>query len=126
MITRFKIFEELNEGDPEKGDNVICEYKEPNIPDRILNKPNAIENINNFLSNNIGVIIRTGDKDEKHRGYHVLYTQHIPYNLLTYGFFDYTRHNYSSASFRYDEIIFYSKDKYDVEAHIAAEKYNII
>ena len=52
MITKFKIYESINVGDPEECDYVIA----------VDNGPNSIESLIEFFENNIGIIKNIGDE----------------------------------------------------------------
>ena len=95
MIINFKIFENINKGEPEIGDYVICmEYDiDGATPDKLLN----------FLSNNIGKYIGVGDIECP---YEIKYLN--PKDLIEY-------FNYEGKSGRRlysrDEILYWSKYK---------------
>lgn len=135
MITKFKIFEELNEDEPaEEGDYVICSTN-----------PAWVE-INDYLKSSIGRIESIGS-DKYYPGKslgndHLVYFTDVPVDFKPFDFFDFKRrdkNDYSSTktspvsgefklyykSFNKYEIKYWSKDKDDVEAYIAAQKYNI-
>ena len=106
---------------------VICQYKDP-IPNRVKKNKDAQKNINEFLAKNIGILNSTVNNPSilpQTRGYYVTYKQKIPYDLQTYGFFEYVFENDAQAAFRSDEIIYHSKNIEDVKAQIESNKYNI-
>jgi len=108
MITKFKIYESINDGEPEIGDYVICD------PD--------FRNLFNFINNNIGQIINYPSTTDKY----VIKYENVPESI--YSFFDVnislSGHTYKRY-FQRDEIIYWSKNKEDLEHLIQSKKYNL-
>ena len=103
--------------EPEAGDYVICNENN-----------NLSSNICNFISNNIGKIVYYINNDEfkkynvqKDYRYIIEY-DNIPANIQTY--FSYTVAEDCRRMSR-DEIIYWSKNREDLEAIIDAKKYNL-
>jgi len=113
MITKFKLFETLNEGEPEVGDYVIVD----------MYNSDSDNIIKDFRSNSIGLIWKKEDDD-------FLYIKYfnIPKNILKYFYFsDYSDGlNIGNSIFINKKWIkYWSKDKEELEPIISAKKYNL-
>lgn len=109
MIIKFKLFEHIHENKPDVGDYVICD--EQNCFDKI-----AIE----FIKNNIGVCIKIKRKPGEPELFLIKFLNSAP--DLCY-FKNDKKGN--SRYFYLEEIVFWSKDKEDVETYIVAKNFNL-
>ena len=118
MITRFKIFENLNEGKPDVGDYVICKYK-------LGDYGYGSEKMTNFLENSIGKIV-LNMKDKNNFDYLITF-DNIPKRILKFFRTPYAEDKYKGSVlwFGLTRIKFWSKDKEELEALIQANKYNL-
>jgi hypothetical protein len=108
MITIFKLFENTNE--PQVGDYVICHE----IPIVSSNS----DKLENFINNNIGQI----DEKIKNNLFSITYLN-IPNDIRNRFYYNYNKYNRRMRDF---EIVYFSKNKIDVEKYLKAKKYNII
>lgn len=113
MITNFKIFENINKGEPEIGDYVICEEKIGSIS----------QFIKDFVNSNIGKIMAILDKPS-------VYDFWIHYDIPDDEKFKlfYSSNEEVPSSWRKmkrNEIKYWSRNKEDLEPILAGTKYNI-
>lgn len=108
MITKFKLFEELNEGEPKLGDYVICCEQE-----------SGDDVFDNFLLQNIGQIIA---RNNGNYDYGIKYND-VPKEVLFY-FGSQGKHKLVRPMTK-DEIIYWSENKEDLEPYIQSKKYNL-
>jgi len=100
MITKFKLFEDVKEkgdkfSEPEEGDYVIC-------------SPDNFAVSKNIVKNNIGQIARI--EDDHNSNLKKIYINYdLSSNLMAWN----------------NEIIYWSKNKKELEPYIAANKYNL-
>jgi hypothetical protein len=94
MITKFKIYESLNDGEPEKGDYVIVNVNDKNYSKHI------VDEVNSNIFRLIDIIYQEN---------------HITYVI------DYLERWLISRK----EIIYWTKDKKDLELTLKANKFNI-
>lgn len=114
MITKFKIFEvrwDTYQDSPliedlEIGDYVIC-YEQ-------------MELIRDFISNNVGQYVMDRGFDEKFR--YLIKYENIPTSISDYLTDDGNKNCRRMASY---EIVKWSKNKEELEAELAAKKYNL-
>ena len=113
MITKFKIYEAINQGKPKVGDYVILNYSETNTND--IKK-------SLFIDNSVGKIFR---KEEEF--FYVRY-YNIPEEILK----DFKYSDYSdgirvgnSVFIHTDDILYWSEDKEELEVILTAKKYNL-
>ena len=106
MITNFKMFETINENSPEIGDYVICNEIDSEFEDEI----------NLFISNNVGEFVRFDIYDAKYPYY--IYYENAPDNLKVY-FFN------NARNMRIDEISYWSKNKEELELILKSKKFNL-
>jgi len=107
--TYIKTFEKINIGSPKKGDWVIC---------------NEESNLKNFLNNNIGFCYGYKERDEYK--YRVGYPDNIPRNFENkFNRTLYNGENLMARIFSKSEILYWSKDKNELEAILASNKYNL-
>ena len=109
MITKFKIYEAINQGKPEVGDYVICD-------DILAEGP-----VKNFILNNIGKYI-TYNKNT-HYSYIIEY-DNIPNDIIQ-KFKKNAFHGDNCKRMGIDEIKYWSKDKEELEEILAENKYNL-
>ena len=112
MITKFKLFEALNEGKPEKGDYVLAKIDNP-IGEELIK-------LNDFLQNHIAQI--TGYD----LGRAILQFSESSKDHVINCHFD--RDRFSDDMRRYSDlkdITHWSKNKEDLEDFLAAKKYNL-
>jgi len=93
---------------PQIGDYVVCQ-------DGLSPSSDNDNLLNDFMSNNIGVIVMYDPKSSY--GYEIEYNN-IPDNAM-----EYFSNNYILVS--KSEIKFWSKNKEDVEAYLSGKKYNL-
>jgi len=107
MITKFKIYESIDIGEPELYDYVICdEVVEPILSD--------------WMKCNIGEIIKVDNKRDCK--FNVWY-ENIPNTLKFY--FQSRDHDKGFRPMMNREILHWSKDKEDLEALLNLDKYNL-
>jgi len=115
MITNFKIFENVNNDEPEIGDYVACvvneryfEYNE----DMFMN----------FVKKSIGEIIdkRLSNGFGNNTYYYIVKYYNIPKIILNYFKFDGT-----VIYAEQNEIVYFSKREEDVELYFTSKKYNL-
>lgn len=106
MITNFKIFETINEGDPKIGDYVLLKY------DKFKN------DMTNFLNDHIGKIIFIDEKLYRIEYYDVPDT-------INYRFHYYKTNNSYTKTIEKRYISYWSKNREELEELLAAEKYNL-
>jgi len=124
-MNHIKLFEELNIGEPQIGDWVICK-------DLVQNDAlsDGIVSLNKFLEKNIGRFIRLpNDNDINMQSIKKKYKYMIQYDNVPYEFeedfhFGEPRDN-DCRIMRREEILFWSKDKKDLDPFITANKYNL-
>ena len=110
MITKFKIYNSFNEGEPEVGDYVICTTKYS--PD-----------LNLYLSNQIGKIIGIDNENNRVEPYQVHFIN-VPDSLRKYkNVRDYKYSN--TIPFSRFEIINWSKSKEELKNIFDTNKFNI-
>lgn len=105
-----KTFEEINIGEPEVGDYVICKED---------NEDRSDDKARDFTIRNIGKIVRISP-NLKYK-YDVSY-ENIPIKL--YQFFN-DINKEKCRPIRYDEIIYWSKNKEELIPFISSNKYNL-
>jgi len=131
MITKFKLYESINIGEPEVGDYVLCHLEEDDSNEQKITS--------NFLNKNIGILVKIDknkDKFEVYDNYKVKFDEEFDYysqwnnlaisfdnNLSSVEFDD--DHVNNVASFYLDEIDHWSKNKEDLEHIVQAKKYNL-
>ena len=109
MITKFKIYEQLDEGTPMYGDYVIC-----------LEQESGDDEFDNFLLNCIGEIV---GYSEGSYDYIIKYND-IPNQFLFY--FGSNGTNYRLCRpMKKSEILHWSENKEDLEPFIQSNKYNL-
>jgi hypothetical protein len=109
-----KLYEELNVKIPQIHDYVLCvesEYEDDTINESEIN-------LNNFISSNIGIIIKVKISVKSKYDYHIKY-ENVPDDIAMYFEYDNTRWSVKS------DIIHWSNDREDLEALLAIKKYNI-
>lgn len=100
MITNFKLFENINEGDPEEGYYVVVK----------LTKPKYIGDVINISENNIGKIQNKYiSPDPRVISYYIVYTTSARFGLWV----------------DRDEIVGFSKNKEDLQHILQGNKYNL-
>ena len=113
MITKFKIFESVNIGEPEIGDYVICEEESINNTD-----------VKNYTENNIGKIVDNlfygGDCN-----FLVKYNIDFKTTKFRKERFQLDFHPEGCRIMKNEEIEYWSKDKEQLEAILAIKKYNV-
>lgn len=116
MITKFKIYESINEGEPKVGDYVICHEKTDN---------NALmyRKIEKFINSNIGKIVRERDD------IFVFWVdfEEIPNDNKFKMFFSSGEVNTPETwrKMKRKEIIYWSKNREDLEPLLASKKFNL-
>jgi hypothetical protein len=106
MITKFKIFENINEGRPEIDDYVLLKYATYH------------NDMTNFLNNNIGKIIFIDDN------FCIIEYYNVP-DLINHRF-DYNKiNNTYKKTFKTRFISYWSKNREDLEDILMANKYNL-
>jgi hypothetical protein len=106
-MKHLKIYEELNIGEPNVGDYVIC-------TNNFFN-----ENLREFLQNNIGRIIN-GEKSSM--DYYIVFYEDIDDDLNKY--FNELADGYEIPIFE-SEILYWNKNKEELQYIIDANKYNL-
>lgn len=113
MITKFRLYESVNEGKPKVGDYVICttEFN----PD-----------LNLYLDENIGQIIEIDPPGNSYEPYQVIF-DNIPKSLDIYT--DVKINNFETYQtyipFTISEIIYWYNDKKILEQILITKKFNI-
>ena len=115
-MKHIKIYEEINKKKPEIGDFVICEEDEKMCDDIT---------VKSFLSENIGRIVRYRDISDIFNSEftYVVKYKNVPENKKD--FFVASPNIGYCRSMSETEIKFWSKNKKEVEAYLAGNKYNI-
>jgi len=112
MIKYFKIFETVNQGEPEVGDFVICK-KRNKIPTLNLDP-----NFNDFISSNIGKIISFDELN----GYSVHFDD-VPYEIrYNFGFW---QPLYRTGRILTFNLLYWSKNREDLLPFIQANKFGL-
>jgi hypothetical protein len=112
MITRFRIYELIDQGKPEIGDYVIC-------------KDSGSLYVNDFLKSQIGKVVRT---DTENRVFKQLYPYVVQYSDIPkslIGSFMMDEDYPNSRGFYLYEILYWSKDVKDLDFYPDANKYNL-
>jgi len=115
MITIFKIYEKINDHKLEVGDYVLCNDTVPS------------EDIRNFISNNIGVCVNDfnveNSNDEFKSEYYEYTIQYkdIPEKLKIWRWFSIG----GERTMYGEEIIYWSKNREDLEEILMSKKYNL-
>lgn len=109
MITKFKLYEEMNNGDPQIGDYAII-YK--NNCFNIDYFDGEIQKFYKFVNNNIGIIINITDN------YIRIKYQNIPENILI--FFD---ENLTLNAEK--KVVIYAGTKNNLEMKLSAKNFNL-
>ena len=101
----------------EVGDYVLCSIKETDPEEQVYT--------DQFLNNNIGQLVNIDDYPKNGQGWYVKFKKRPPlaleFNEL-YKSFDFKT---KMCAFYDDEIIFWSKDRVEVESRISAKQYNL-
>jgi len=117
MITKFKLYENERNA-PEIGDYVLCKNWTPSFsrPKEFIETDNEI---NRFLNNNIGKIVKVRiiNVDHNLKAYYIEY-ENIPDSIKKY--FDHNEYMLDK-----ENILFYSKNKESVIIQIQANKFGI-
>lgn len=111
-MKHIKTFETVNEGEPQVGDYVIC-------------KESMDENLDEFISNNIGKFVRFRVENDPVANIFecIIQYENIP-TQLQYGF-DCAINLNNCRGMRIDEISKWSKNKKDLDLEIELKKYNL-
>ena len=104
-----KFNENINENEPEIGDYVICHSDE-----------SGEKSLNEFTSVNIGIIIDKTSKDMINYPYSIKYDD-LPSKLSSYT----NNNDYNTIPFKKEEILYFSKNKEDLELILNTKKFNI-
>jgi hypothetical protein len=115
-VKYLKRFEEVNVDDPKVGDYAIFFDEIGYIDSGVYVHFNEYLY---FINNNIGEIIKIENKDNYK--YHVKF-ENVPIDIIRY--FDFAS-DYYYLRFHKEEILYWSKDKKDLEPYIQAKKYNL-
>ena len=110
MITKFKIFENINVA-PKVGDYVIID----------TDRNNCNIQVNNFLNDNIGQIVET---PTSHGGTEVIYIvkfDDVSDELLRFNYFDYEY----THQYKLNKLKCWSDKKDELQTLIDSKKYNI-
>ena len=124
MITKFKLYESMNIGEPKVGDWVICDE---GYNWQVLGKTLFLDNpLLKFIRENIGYFYEYDYDNDALHPYHICY-----YNVPDYLYDDFNKTIVNGKEvmyriFRLTEIIYWSEDKEDLEYILDAKKYNII
>jgi len=119
MITNFKLYESINQDSPEIGDYIVCK-----------GKLNGLGDFYNFVNDKIGQIISINVQD-KHNNPHLINYKvdygEIPNKLYRFIFNIYlpNRGRVETLNLDTTEIVYWSKNKSELETIIAANKFNI-
>ena len=130
MITKFKLYEELNAGEPEVGDYINITLKDFAT---FLDKTNIrylpfTKEQQNYINSSVGKIIRIEEKNNRplhHRSSNItdlpVHTEQTKYKYY------YVLYGNDIYKFYSLEIIinFYSKEEQDVEDFVISKKYNL-
>ena len=112
MITEFRLYE-INNNEPELGDYVICNNND---------RSDDLEEINYFIDNNIGQIIN--NKSIKYTGYpYIVKYSNIPTEFSIYTCYEYDTND--NIQFNRSEILYWSKNKEELESILNTNKFNI-
>lgn len=117
MITQFKMFESVNDGEPEVGDYVICH-----------SHMSFFTEVNDFTKTNIGKLIKIDSQSDKYEGgdnieiIYIVRYEKVPRTLDLLFFKEYGG---DSIIMYKDDIKYWSKNKKELEKVIESEKYNI-
>lgn len=111
MITEFSSFTD----GPGLHDWVLCD-RDPGRPE-----------INDYIKNNMGVIMNIDANFYKKEKYYIVKFYDIPKNIIDFFYFvGITKGKWEGCiDVRVKDIIYWSKDKEDVEERINANKYNL-
>ena len=124
-MNHIKLFEELNIGEPQIGDWVICKDLDVDA--------DGIDEINNFLEKNIGYYLRTPNLNDSNikintdlrKTYkYLIQYRNVPDELeeeFNFG----EPNDFNCRIMKREEILFWSKDKKDLDPFITANKYNL-
>ena len=117
MITQFKIFESINNGEPEVGDYVICQSTFDFFTD-----------VNTYTRTTIGELVKIDSQrnmyeegDDIEIVYMVRY-DNVPENFM---FLVFKEYGGDSLLMHKQDILYWSKNKKELEKIIDAEKYNL-
>jgi len=106
-IERFN--EKFNVGTPEKGDYVIC------------NSVSSSEtSLNDFICYNVGIILDIRTKEIVKYPYMIKY-EDLPEYLVNYS----KNYDYNTIPFKEDEILYWSKNKEELENILFTNKFNL-
>jgi len=108
-IIRFN--ENLNDDEPQEGDYVIC---------TTINSTEL--ELKLYIDVNIGQIINISTKLEQK---YIVYYDNLPNNLVSYVYNGIKINNISGITFEESEILYWSKDKKDLENILLAKKFNL-
>ena len=111
MITNFKLYEKLNDGDPDVGDYVIC-------------SDSKFNNENEFIKDKIGRIIKIDDNTNKTFPY-TIFPYTITYDNIPNLLMNYEIDNIRAIILSRKNIQYWSKDKKELEQILQANKFNI-
>ena len=96
------------------GDYVICEWYDGKYNDKY-------KQYNDFLKNNVGQLIEITDKLFPGQTFYIIQYNNIPFELDKFK----SSRNKSSFTMKSRDIIYYSKDKEELELKLIAKKFNI-
>jgi hypothetical protein len=106
MITNFKIFENIDEGEPEISDYVICDESDYSSDPKIKE----------YVKNHIGQFIEINGQYPRMSAYkYMIYYPDVDDSIL----------NGNKREMSKEQIIRWSKNKEDLEQYIFAKKYNL-
>jgi len=106
-----KFNESFNIGEPKLGDYAIC---------IAANKNYKEDDLNDFISENIGIIVVEKYNNDRKYPYVIKY-ENLPSNLIRYTNSD----DNDTIPFKEDEIIYWSENKEELESIIESKKFNI-
>ena len=113
MITKFKIFESINE-QPQIGDYVIVDNSD---------EDDGENNIWNYFNNSVGKFIDIVDYTKSHVIEYTLtedlYKKYMPYIMHK------NKNNTITSNFELKQIKYWSKNKEELEVLLASKKYNL-
>jgi len=116
MITKFKIYEAVNKGEPEVGDYVIAKIDD--FGDLFLLDEGWFGNIEKIINNNIGILVNVVEEiDVTNEPFCVKYPG------ADFGESDNFEKDY--WWFSENDIIYWSKNKEELEEILATKKYNL-
>ena len=110
MITKFKIYEEINLNEPEVGDYIIAESND------------FLTDINEFTKNRIGILYNI---------FKPLYADDLSYTIIydnipkELDFYVFKVYDDEAISMNREDIKYWSKNKEDLEKILIANKFNI-